>query len=66
MMEVLNLRVLCIFQMNFSGPCILLRIKTQVRNVLSLKAQELCSVASRTSDTKYIIYIFNQESIIIY
>lgn len=65
-MEVLNLRALCIFQMNFSGCFILLRIKTQVRNVLSLKALELCPVASRTSDTKYIIYIFNRESVIIY
>lgn len=65
-MEVLNLRALCIFQMNFSGCFILLRIKTQVRNVLSLKALELCLVASRTSDTKYIIYIFNRESVIIY
>ena len=48
MMEVLNLRALCIFQMNFSGPCISLSIKTQVRNVLSLKALVLCPVASRT------------------
>lgn len=65
MMKFLSLRIFYFSLMNFSGPSVMLRIKAQVRNVLSLKTLKLHPVASITSNIKYVIFIFNQESAII-
>lgn len=65
MMKFLSLRIFYFSLMNFSGPSVMLRIKAQVRNVLSLKTLKLHPVASITSNIKYVIFIFNQESVII-
>lgn len=63
MMGFLSLVLFYFSLMTFSGPCIIQRIKIQVKNVLSSIALKLYPVAFITSNNiKYIIYILFSQS----
>lgn len=63
MMGFLSLGLFYFSLMTFSGPCVIQRIKIQVKNVLSSTALKLYPVAFITSNNmKYSIYILFSQS----